>query len=89
MEHAFTHPTSQWLSCIASLAPESCLTGYKALNCALEQFSVTATTLIHPFCVYRAIQCQPWAPNSPDLTPCDYWLHGNMKVTKTVLLQRS
>ena len=33
----------------------------------------------------RAIQGQPWAPNSPDLTPCDYWLHGHMKVTKQCL----
>ena len=22
-----------------------------------------------------------WAPNSPDLNPCDFWLHGFMKVS--------
>ena len=27
----------------------------------------------------RAVRGQPWAPNSPDLTPCDFWLHGLMK----------
>ena len=28
----------------------------------------------------RAIRGHPWAPNSPDLTPCDFWLHGQLKV---------
>ena len=56
------------------------------LNCDLEHFSATDYTFIHPCCVCRAIQGQPWAPNSPDLTPCDYWLHGHMKVTNNVFL---
>jgi len=27
----------------------------------------------------KAIRGQPWAPNSPDLSPCDFFLHGHMK----------
>ena len=34
----------------------------------------------------RAIRGHPWAPNSPDLTPCDFWLHGQLKVVYNFFL---
>ena len=28
----------------------------------------------------RRQQGVDWAPNSPDMSPCDFWLHGHLKV---------
>ena len=32
-----------------------------------------------------SVRGTPWAPNSPDLTPCDFFLHGFVKVSHNIV----